>query len=330
MRKSRSSPGMLVYILALSLVFVSAEGCPAAQANETRTRLRAVSWQFNDGQQVHTIHGIAAEGISLDETNAEGPRAVRVLLMPVGWTAQPNHADARLEFTIGRQTPASGTHQVIDIEYGAALVELEPASQTRKTAVVSEMRRAALAAVNRDGPDPKLPVPQLAESFQDAVERFVKNKQDADTALSAQDVIRRAEDQEIYAAFLSFWPMIITRSITAGAEGTDALVLALPDENGTQDEFTCFSKFLGGSNFRLTSANGTFPALNAGDHLRISITQTPGDPIQIDPGLPINTDPPILSWAHQVLCQGWTQVFGQGQCPSSDEDSQSEAENSAR
>ncbi|MEQ8944569.1 MAG: hypothetical protein RIC94_08430 [Phycisphaerales bacterium] len=311
MRAARLDQWLVLVAVVLACTFASKAG----QNQEWRTSLKAVSWQVGEGQEVATIHGIAAEGFSLDVMGVEGPRAVRALLMPVGWTAEPNHEDAMLEFSIGRRQNSSGAHQVIDIEFGAALVELQPASEARIKELAPQMRQAALDVVSRKDVALSLPVPKLAKSFEAAVYEFVATKGDGEP-LDAQAVITGATPQELYDALFSFWPMIITRSITAGAQGTDALVLALPDDD--EHSFVCFSKFLGGSNFKMSSANVStpIPTLNAGQHLRIEIVQEPNQPIEINPGNPQNTDPSLLAWAHDVLCEGWKQVFEEQDCPS--------------
>lgn len=310
MRPIRTLVPSRVTRLAAAAVLLAAPAALAQVATQLRLTVRAVQWEVQDDNQTHTIHGLAIEGLTGDMNGNEQPRELRALLMPGGWHDQPNHADAKLQFTFQQLQSGADSWQVIDMEFGAALVELVP-SQARVAAMAPRMRRAAQEVLQKRLEEVDIPVPMMREAFKQAVLDFVQEKQPGGPERTSLEIIEQAQESELYQTLAGFWPMFITRSITAGAEGTNALLVALPSENAQPNQFVCFARYLSGMNFRMSSTNATMPHLNEGQHLRIDITQTIGNPPQITPGPPGNGQPHhIVTWSHAALCEGWSQVFG--------------------
>lgn len=306
--------------LAAAWALLVAPAALAQQDPEYRLTVRAVQWEVQHQQQTHIIHGLAIEGSTGDINGNQANRDLRALLMPTSWHAEPNHADAQLQFTLDQLHSGSETYQAIDLEFGAALVELDP-SAARIASVAPLMRQAALASLKDDQDRVQIPLPAMRKDFDHAVREFVNRKRAIGfREQTDQEIIQQAQDRELSQTLSSFWPMFITRSITAGAEGTDALLLALPSENAQPDAFVCFARYLSGTNFRMLASNTTMPPMSQGQHIRVDITQTTGNPPQISPGTPSDQPPPqIVAWAHDTLCQGWQQVFGVA-CPTPPED----------
>lgn len=301
-------------LAALSTLMFASEAL-AQQPTDTRLAVRAVHWEVEHQGQQHTIHGLAVEGFAVDMTGKQGERIIRALMMPIGWNGEPNHTDAQLQFAIEDLDNGSSSYQVLDIELGAVMVELEP-SQDRIAAIAPLIRDAALASLKRAEDTADIPVPTMRKEFGETVRAFVDQKRGMGLReRSDQEILQQAQDSEIYATFGSFWPMFITRSITAGAEGTDALLIALPAQNQPANQFVCFARYLSGTNYRMFSPNANIQSMNAGQHVRIDVTENAGQAPTLDVDPPTTQPVPIVDWAHAVLCAGWSEVFEVTNCP---------------
>lgn len=328
-RALHKSTVVLSCMLAALGVVLPSEAC-AQDAAENRITLRAVSWEYPHGEETHTVHGIAAEGVSFDVVGGEGRRTLRALLIPAGWNSNASHNVESLRFSI-KSYPAvvsDTVFQAIDLDFGAAMVELEPEDAKRVTLLAREIRNAALAVLKDPRAKAALPVPETQESFVQEVGRFIAARQGMmEYATTDQQILEQAEPDELYAALSYFWPMIITRSVIAGAEGTEVLLLALPSEEGAENEFACVSKYLGGSNFRMLSPSNTMPDMEVNDHVVTEITRD-GNEYTHDPGDPSNTDTPLIDWAEAALCAGWLEVFGEDRCEYAQASSSGDGNNS--
>lgn len=307
----------------------------ARASDDARLVFKAVSWEVEFEQQTYTIHGLAAEGRSMDIQGLGGEKPLRVLLMPAGWNPTPNDANAQLVFSIKHEGHGAEAYDIIDLEFGAALVDLGTLDDLagpddpRLAERADQMRQAVRDFLFEPGvqaevdgmadprPDPeaqRLPIPADCEAFAATIESLMARQDEAWTIDGADRnlldrQLRRMSHQEVIAYFGSFWPMIITRSVTAGAQGTNFVLMALPTDGADPGHFVCLSKFISGVDHNLRWKKERV-GMDEGDHVRVDIRTNVAGGLVITNEAPTNVGMQPLDWAEATLTAGWQQVFG--------------------
>lgn len=198
-----------------------------------------------------TIHGLIAEGqVFPNHPNETDPKPIRILLMPAGWPGQ----DPTLVFQVTEDATDVGVHQLINLKQGAALVELELADETRLL-VAEAVERVAETATGKPieiihaRPDGDVEPAKAPGGKQDAEPEAIAKGAPAITLALPTDLnafikavealagpegdrtIRMTEQQAV-ALYYRYWPMIVTHSVVAAAEGTTVLMVSLPAQQG--------------------------------------------------------------------------------------------------
>lgn len=196
-RRVIGRPSVLVAMVALA--FLAILPAPAARARLAGhaepvygISVTPLTWSVTDaGGGERRIEGFVVRGVSLHVTTAGQPRPLRMVLMPAdGAGGNGRGHGGQLEYGLFTSRTPSGECMGIDLRTGAALVDLgAPADAAH--AIVAEAIDLGRAPQAQSGPD--------APPRRDA-----------------------------QLGFFRFWPMIITHSIVAGAEGTRLLVVVPP------------------------------------------------------------------------------------------------------
>jgi len=196
LRPAQHRPLLWSVALVLTLAFLPSAASQSGQAENEKARfgmsLTPVTWtvRLSDGQ-AREVQGIAARGVSLRPDSEGEIRPLRALLMPaLRDGGREAVSDGSLEYGLFLSETPGGQHIGIELEVGAALLDLAPPADRQSPAVRRALEQGRLDG-QVDGPD-------------------------------------GSDPRRVRMGFFPFWPMILTHSAVAGAEGTRLVVIRVP------------------------------------------------------------------------------------------------------
>lgn len=198
-----------------------------AQAN-TSHRMTIEPQQWMTGEPASPAKGVSIETMSTHGQPNQKDRPIRMLLMEF-----PNDdAQAKLEYRIVNDAVRNVSTLGVDLIHGAALIELGQADSSMVDLLsdfivagrqhrARQPHEAGLASLNLIGGE------ELVESQWMVLDRLIEDK--------VQEQERERVEELARQMVFNFWRLIVTYSVVAGAQGTNLLLLALPNEDGTTD-----------------------------------------------------------------------------------------------
>lgn len=258
-------PCLLFVVLVAAPSAGQATSQQAASAVEYGLSTKALQWVVTaaDGSR-REIEGRVARGVSLRANAQDEPRPVRALLMALPTEDVERRQAAALDVGAFQTRTNAGRFTGIDLRSGAAMVDLGKPADADHPDVRAAIRQGQQSPPDSgDGPGPR----------------------------------------DMRMGFFPFWPMIITRSAVAGAEGTRLLVVCDTDRDGQPRTMYLL-------------VEGASASIDWPENPAEAITLTPDQPVRLlrqgerGRAQPLTRDERlVLDRALEALTAGWAAAF---------------------
>lgn len=267
-----------------------------AQAT-TSHRMTIEPQQWMTGQPQQPVKGLSIETLSTHGQPNYADRPIRMLLMEMPDAG----GQARLDYRVVNDTVRNVSTLGVDLIHGAALIELGQADSPMVD-LLSDFIVAGRQQRARQPNDMRLTSlnliggKELVESQRAVLNRLIEDK--------VQEQERERVEALARQMVFNFWRLIVTYSVVAGAQGTNLLILATHNADGTTD--ILFRNIEGCKGIDLEIPHNNTQNLDESESYRLRV-QADGTIVclQLE-----QAHKDKLQQAFKALADGWNAAFG--------------------